>query len=149
MIEITLKDSIDAETQTALNAVSRSLSEFNDAGAGQSAGYRHLAILATDRQTGETIGGLWAGTSFSHLHIHLLFVSESMRGTGLGRELMRRAEEEAIRRKCTGSWLDTFSFQARGFYERLGYTVFGTIEDYPPGHSRFFLKKSLLSSSSG
>jgi hypothetical protein len=40
-------------------------------------------------------------------------------------------------------WLDTYSFQARGFYERLGYTVFGTINDYPPGHSRFFLTKTL------
>jgi hypothetical protein len=40
-------------------------------------------------------------------------------------------------------WLDTFSFQAREFHERLGYTVFGTITDCPPGHSRFFLKKAL------
>jgi GNAT superfamily N-acetyltransferase len=77
------------------------------------------------------------------LHIHLLYVTESMRGTGIGRDLMRQAEEEARRRQCTASWLDTFSFQARGFYERLGYILFGTIEDYPPGHSRFFLKKSL------
>jgi ribosomal protein S18 acetylase RimI-like enzyme len=38
-------------------------------------------------------------------------------------------------------WLDTFSFQARGFYEKLGYTVFGEIENHPPGHSRFFLRK--------
>lgn len=56
---------------------------------------------------------------------------------------MRLAEEEAVRRGCLGAWLDTFSFQARGFYERLGYSVFGVIEGYPPGHSRFFLKKTL------
>ena len=56
---------------------------------------------------------------------------------------MEQAEREAIRRGCRTIWLDTFTFQARGFYERLGYSVFGTLEDYPPGHSRFFLKKSL------
>jgi ribosomal protein S18 acetylase RimI-like enzyme len=52
------------------------------------------------------------------------------------------AEAEAVRRKCVGAWLDTYSFQARGFYERLGYTVLGEIADYPPGHTRYFMKKS-------
>ncbi|MDB5536981.1 MAG: Acetyltransferase family protein, partial [Devosia sp.] len=42
-----------------------------------------------------------------------------------------------------GIWLDTFSFQARPFYEKLGYSVFGTIPDYPPGGARYFLSKTL------
>jgi GNAT superfamily N-acetyltransferase len=75
--------------------------------------------------------------------VELLFVPKEYRGAGLGTELMRLAEEEARRRGCRGAWLDTFSFQARGFYERLGYSVFGTIGDHPPGHSRFFMKKAL------
>jgi GNAT superfamily N-acetyltransferase len=75
-------------------------------------------------------------------YVELLFVPESLRRGGLGRRLMRDAEEEAVRRGCRGAWLDTFSFQARGFYERLGYAAFGFIEDYPPGHSRIFLKKT-------
>lgn len=78
---------------------------------------------------------------FSHLHVDLLFLPESLRRDGIGRRLMNDAEGEAIRRGCRGAWLDTYSFQARGFYERLGYTTFGTIDDYPPGHSRIFLKK--------
>jgi ribosomal protein S18 acetylase RimI-like enzyme len=57
--------------------------------------------------------------------------------------LMREAEAVARENGCTGIWLDTFSFQAPGFYEKLGYTVFGTLADYPPGHSRFFLHKTL------
>jgi GNAT superfamily N-acetyltransferase len=72
-----------------------------------------------------------------------LFVPETLRGQGLGRELMRRAEEEAIARGCHASWLDTFQFQARGFYERLGYTCFGELSDYPPGFSRYFMQKML------
>ena len=79
---------------------------------------------------------------FSHLHVDLLFLPESLRRNGIGRQLMKDAEREAIRRGCRGAWLDTYSFQARGFYERLGYKIFGTIDDYPPGHSRIFLKKS-------
>ena len=68
---------------------------------------------------------------------------EASRGAGVGRELMRQAEREAIRRGCHNAWLNTFSFQARGFYERLGYNVLGMLGDYPPGHSRFFMKKIL------
>ena len=66
-----------------------------------------------------------------------------MRGAGLGRQLLQRAEAIARERGCHGLWLDTFSFQARGFYEKLGFSLFGEIEDYPPGHSRFFLRKRL------
>jgi hypothetical protein len=50
---------------------------------------------------------------------------------------------EAIRRGCRGAYLDTFSYQARPFYEKLGYAVFGTLDDYPPGHQRFFMRKRL------
>jgi GNAT superfamily N-acetyltransferase len=79
---------------------------------------------------------------FDHLRIDRLVVAEAMRGTGLGRQTMSLAEDEAQRRGCRGAWLDTYSFQARRFYERLGYTVFGTLADYPPGHSRIFLSKT-------
>jgi GNAT superfamily N-acetyltransferase len=77
------------------------------------------------------------------LWIDLLFVPESMRGIGIGRKLMTLAEGEAVRRACRAAALDTFSFQARGFYERLGYSVFGTLDDCPPGHRRFYLTKRL------
>ena len=50
---------------------------------------------------------------------------------------MQAMEAEAIRRGCRGAYLDTFSYQARPFYERLGYEVFGTLDDYPAGHQRF------------
>ena len=52
---------------------------------------------------------------------------------------MTQAEAQA--RGCFGAWVDTFSFQARPFYEKQGYTVFGTIADQPPGHARHFLFK--------
>ena len=52
-------------------------------------------------------------------------------------------ESVAVRRGCTHAHLDTFSYQARPFYERRGYSVFGTLDDYPPGHQRFFMAKRL------
>jgi hypothetical protein len=56
---------------------------------------------------------------------------------------MHAAEAEAVRRRCIGIWLDTFTFQAPSFYQRLGFAVFGTIPAYPPGHSRHFMLKRL------
>lgn len=133
----------DAPSDDALRTLTRLITQFNQVASGRPNDFRPLAIFLSDPETGETLGGLWGWTSFSFLHIDLLYLPESLRGTGLGRRMMNQAEEEAVQRGCHGVWLDTFSFQARGFYERLGYTVFGSIEDYPPGQSRFFLRKTL------
>ena len=54
---------------------------------------------------------------------------------------MQLAESESITRGCHSAWLDTFEFQARAFYERIGYVCFGELPDYPVGFSRFFMKK--------
>jgi hypothetical protein len=56
---------------------------------------------------------------------------------------MKRAELYAVERGCTDAFLDTFSFQARPFYEKLGYHVFGTLENYPTGHQHYFMTKQL------
>ena len=138
----------DTPDQQMRRAIVEPLLRFNAQGAGRPVDYRPLALLLTHPETGEIIGGLWGGTDFTQLHVDLLFVPDTLRGSGMGRQLMRQAEEEAVRRGCLGAWLDTFSFQARGFYERLGYTVFGTIDDFPPGHSRIFMKKWFASSAS-
>jgi GNAT superfamily N-acetyltransferase len=138
----------DTPDQQMRRAIVEPLLRFNAQGAGRPVDHRPLALLLTHPETGEIIGGLWGGTDFTQLHVDLLFVPDTLRGSGMGRQLMRQAEEEAVRRGCLGAWLDTFSFQARGFYERLGYTVFGTIDDFPPWHSRIFMKKRFASSAS-
>lgn len=75
------------------------------------------------------------------MHVDLLAVPESLRGQDVGTALMQRAEAMARERGCVGAWLDTFAFQARGFYEKLGYNVFGEIPDHPVGSARYFLRK--------
>ena len=77
------------------------------------------------------------------MFIELLFVPERLRGQGVGRQLMAEAERIAREHGLVGIRLDTFEFQARGFYEKLGFTVFGEIADHPPGSSRYFLSKLL------
>lgn len=132
----------DAGDPAAREAILRGLSRFNDERGGKP-DFRPLAVLLRAGKEGDIVGGLWGRTAWRWLFVELLFVPEAQRGAGIGRELMRRAEAEAVERGCLGAWLDTFSFQARGFYERLGFSIFGRIDDYPPGHSRFFMRKSL------
>ncbi|WP_109126566.1 GNAT family N-acetyltransferase [Dyella sp. C11] len=99
-----------------------------------------LVIALRDEQ-GNTIGGLWGETALDWLHIDLLGIPEFLRGQDVGTAIMHRAEAIARERGCIGAWLDTFAFQARGFYEKLGYSVFGEIPDHPVGGARYFLRK--------
>ena len=96
------------------------------------------------RGEGDTImGGLLGRIWGQWLHINILWVAHAARGKGYAREMLTLAEAYARRRGCVGMHLETFSFQARPLYERLGFEVFGQIDDYPPGHTQFFLKKRL------
>ena len=101
-----------------------------------------LAVLIRGER-GVTTGGLLGRTWLGWLYVELLYVPDGLRGSGVGRDLMLRAEAEAEARGCIGIWLNTFSFQARGFYEKLGFTLIGQIDDYPVGHQRYFLQKRL------
>ena len=106
------------------------------------AGFKPLAVFLRDEQ-GALAGGAYGFVNWNWLFVNLVWLRESLRGGGHGRRIMLALEEAARERGCTHAHLDTFSFQARPFYERLGYEVFGTLDDYPLGHRRFFLKKAL------
>ena len=103
------------------------------------------AILLRDPDHDRVIGGLWAQCVYDWPLVELLFVPETLRGSGLGSALIREAEAVAVKRDCIGIWLDTYSFQARGFYEKLGYEIFGRLENFPKGETRYFLRKKLIS----
>src|SRR5262249_16231066 len=108
-----------------------------------------LVLLLRDEGSGEIVGGLLGETHFGWLRVSILAVAARLRGQGWGQRLMREAERiEAQERGCHDAWVDTFSFQARPFYERLGYRAFGQLEDYPKGQTRYFLTRSLSDISS-
>ena len=102
-----------------------------------------FAAVIRDGESGPVIGGAWGQSYYRWLFIELLAVPEAQRGQGFGRRILHMADAEARRRGCVGIWLDTFSFQARGFYEKHGFSVFGRIDDYPEPHHRVFLAKRL------
>lgn len=95
------------------------------------------------RPTGELVGGLLGETYWRWLHINIIWVHEDHRRASLGTQLVARAESEAINRGCRHAYLDTLDFQAQDFYHKLGYTVWGTLDDFPPAHRRIFMKKDL------
>ena len=92
----------------------------------------------------DILGGLYASVFYQWMYIELLSVPEHARGQGLGSRLMQMAEDLAREKECVGIWLDTFEFQAPGFYKKMGYSELGHIADYPPGHKRFFFQKRLI-----
>jgi GNAT superfamily N-acetyltransferase len=100
-----------------------------------------LLVIPLRGDDGTLAGGFWGATMFEWMHVGMLFVPESLRGQGVGSALMATAENEAQKRGCRGAFVDTFSFQAGPFYEKLGYTRFGTLQDYPPGHSQLYFSK--------
>jgi ribosomal protein S18 acetylase RimI-like enzyme len=72
-----------------------------------------------------------------------LWVSEEVRGQGYGQALLEAAEEAARKRGCKNVNLDTMSFQAPAFYQKLGYRIFGQLDDFPTGYTRYYLTKQL------
>jgi len=112
-------------------------------------GFAPLVIAArehggvTAAPGGDIIGGLVGETGWEWLHVELLWVAEPYRRQGIGLQLLNAAEREAWRRGARHVFLDTFEFQARDFYERQGYVIFGVQENYPPGHVRFYLRRDL------
>ena len=132
----------DAPSAAAAAVIENGLARYNKAQAGY-ADSRPLAVLVSDPDTRTVIGGLLGRTSLGLAFIDLVFLPDEVRGKDVGRRMMREAEDEARRRLCRSVVLYTISFQAPGFYERLGYRRFGEIDCDPPGTRRIFLVKEL------
>ncbi|MCD5986652.1 GNAT family N-acetyltransferase [Pseudomonas phytophila] len=129
-------------TDEQVSAILTPLRAYNVAQAGES-GAEKFALLVRDEQSNEVLGGLNGSIFYRWMFIELLAVPEQARGQGLGSRLMTMAEDLAREKNCVGIWLDTFDFQAPDFYRGLGYSECGQINDYPPGHTRYFFQKRL------
>ena len=140
-MELAMEVSFDVTTQER-EAILKPLRAFNRSHTGQMPS-ETVGILLRDPASQEVVGGLYGEISFGWLFIELLSIPDQMRTQGTGTRLMRAAEDLARERGCEGIWLDTFSFQAPGFYRKQGFTEFGHIADFPPGHKRHFFHKRL------
>lgn len=132
-----------AEPTPALRAVILDgLREFNRTALYPQLQIDDLAFAIRDPQ-GQPVGGLWGRTGWGWLTIELIFVPEALRGKGMATRLIGLAEDEARARQCHSAWLDTLNPEALALYERLGYSRFGELKDFPVGASRTFLQKRL------
>jgi GNAT superfamily N-acetyltransferase len=141
MTEGDLTISFDQSGGADAQVVRERLDMFNVGVTGVSAYYPVNLILKSRR--GEVMGGLLGGIWGGWLNIAYLWVDQSVRGKRWATKLMDHAEAYARERHCHSVVLDTHSFQARPFYEKRGYEVFGELDDFPKGHKRFYLRKKL------
>jgi len=124
----------------ARREIVKGLRAHNRAATGKS-DYRRLTL--TIRERGKIVGGLAAETFWGWMYVNLLWVSDKHRGHGCGSALIQAAEAEARNRGVRNVYLDTFSFQAPAFYKKLGYREFARLDEFPPGHRRFWMTKAL------
>ena len=137
-------------TQKEIEATSRDM-EITLEGLGRNL-LKHLGNVELGRSVriflhdgvDKTVGGIIGDIFGGWIYISLLWVDEVLRNQGFGTELLQRIELEAIKLGCRYAHLDTYSFEARPFYERAGYEVFAKLDDYPAGHCKYFLKKTLV-----
>lgn len=93
---------------------------------------------------GDLIGGIIARRYlWQCAYVDVLWVRQDQRGNGLGARLLREVEQEAASKQAKLIHLDTFDFQAKEFYEKQGYQVFGALENCMGGHTRYYMKKNL------
>ena len=109
----------------------------------QKVNYLYLNRVVEDAN-GKIIAGILSKMyCWNCVHIDILWVSQEHRKHGLGTRLINEIERISMEQGCCLIHLDTFDFQAKDFYIKHGYEIFGTLEDCPKGHMRFYMKKNL------
>lgn len=105
--------------------------------------FRVFAAFLRDTN-GRVFGGGLGTVTWNWVYINWLWIEEELRGQGWGREIITSIEKEASKMDCGFSYLNTFDFQGLGFYQKLGYEIFGELDQFPKGHKNYYLKKNLL-----
>jgi ubiquinone/menaquinone biosynthesis C-methylase UbiE/ribosomal protein S18 acetylase RimI-like enzyme len=135
-----LRLSIEDEPSAAdLATVGAGLRSFNDSVVPHETSRPLNVLLRSD--DGVLAGGLLGYLHWDWLYVKTLWVAEAVRGQGHGARLLALAEAEAERRGARRAHLDTLSFQALPFYQKYGYHVWGQLDDFPPGHTHYYLRK--------
>ena len=140
MSQIRLSSEVDARPEDVMT-LENAINEFNMRYTGDR-NYRPVRIFLRDEANvlrGGIVADLWGGW----MHIDTLWIDERLRGQDYGTQLIAAAEGEARAHGCHHAFVETFSFQARPFYERFGYQVIATLDDYPVGEQHFILEKQL------
>ncbi len=130
------------DDQSALLLVDDGIGKYNEAAEPRLNDVRHLSCFARDAN-GVAIAGAVGRTWGQNAELQQIWLPEPMRKQGLGGALLREFENAARARTCTLIYLETWTFQARGFYEKQGYSVALEIAGYAPGLAKFTMIKRL------
>lgn len=111
-------------------------------------GKQEVPLLCINRVIEDTNGEIIAGIlskmyCWNCIYIDVLWVKEDYRKDGLGTKLLKELEKIAKEKDCHLIHLDTFDFQAKDFYIRHGYEIFGVLDQCPENHKRYFMKKNI------
>ncbi len=125
-----------------IDFLGKGIDEFNILKTGMS-GNQFLTFFVRDEQE-NIVGGVHGNFNQSGwLYISAIWVAENHRSKGIGLTLMKCIEREAIKNGCAHSRLNTIEFQAPEFYEKIGYEIFATLDNFHQGFNKYFLKKEL------
>lgn len=132
---------IEKPEESAWGIIGGGLSKYNIEKVGDNK-FKRLSYALQDSEK-EIVGGILAEVYWGWLYVDLLWVKEELRGQGYGHRLLTQLEAEGRKLGAKNAYLDTFSFQVPDFYKEHGYQVFGELQDFPPGHQRYFFRKVL------
>ena len=119
----------------------RGLNSFNETFTGDLAREKISSFVKDD--LGQVMGGVLCEIKWGWLYVEGLWVNESLRGNDWGSKLLNTVEGYALSKGVSNFRLETTSFQALGFYKKMGYATFGELNNFPPGYVSYFLKKQI------
>ena len=102
-----------------------------------------LFSISLKDKNNKVFGGIIVTFLWNGMEINSLWIDDSVRKQGWGRKLLQAVEKEAVKRKCTIAYTNTFPWQAPKFYEKLGYKLYGKLDDFPKGFSLSYYSKKL------
>lgn len=156
IMDVEVKDAVEGEaisgtpykiyknTENAFEEIDRRLFEYNKRCVPATQSPEVVEVSYIVKQEGVVVAGIQADIYiWKVLHVNVLYVDEQFRGGGLGALLLRKVESDAKAMGVKLAHLDTFEFQAKDFYLKTGYEVFGVLDDCPEGYQRFYMKKVL------
>lgn len=137
MLEFQIIEQASAEDEHEIKA---GLYQFNQRHIGD---YQAENVIIKVTDAGKVVAGISGSICWQWGYIARLWVNENYRTSAIGKQLVNSFEEVCLGKSCLGIRLETTSFQAKGFYLKLGFTQFGEIDNFPPNHTCYFLKKEL------
>ncbi|MBT3190511.1 MAG: GNAT family N-acetyltransferase [Anaerolineae bacterium] len=133
--------SVEKPEESAWGIIGGGLSKYNIEKVGDNK-FQRLCFTLQDSEE-EIVGGILGEVYWGWLYVDLLWVKDELHGLGYGHRLLIKLEDEGRKLGAKNAYLDTFSFQVPNFYKDHDYQVFGELQDFPPGHQRYFFRKEL------